>query len=416
MFFIDILYTTPYTDFSMGMEIVLGLGDSIDYEIRWDSAVFEGLIREFGLSGAELNTNTPIKTERDLLITVLGFLKDSGGGELFVGDPAIIENFSRHFKNKITLGGTAIRAAIAMDKLGYTFALHLVTINGHVKRLMPKNCVWVCSNDEESSYPHLIVQFSRGVRVNAADISIETTRANRIIYTNDRDNGLVRIHPELQNLLTGAKVFLLSGFNAMHDAPLVEDRAREMRRILRSLTRKPIVFFEDGHYHVPELHGIIKNYLLEDIDIYSLNEDELQGSLGRKVLLTDAGAVGEALQSLHEIIPVKLLVVHTKFWALAYGAEAQRYGDALLGGITMAATRFRLGDDFTKEDYRDTGLLAPEEPGKIFSREIKASLGDRVCCVPSFQVPEEDATTIGLGDAFVGGFLPALIKINRGEN
>jgi ADP-dependent phosphofructokinase/glucokinase len=412
MFFIDILYITSYTDFGRGMEIVLGLGNSIDYEIRWDSAVFEGLIRKFGLSGAELNTNTPIKTERDLLITILGFLKDSGGGECFVGDPAIIENFSSHFKNKITLGGTGIRAAIAMDKLGYTFALHLVTINGHVKRLMPKGCIWICSNEAESSYPHLIVQFSRGVKVNAADISIETTRANRIIYTNDRDNELVRIHPELQTLLIGAKVFLLSGFNAMHDASLVEDRSREIRRILRSLTQRPIVFFEDGHYHVPELHGIVKDYLLEDIDIYSLNEDELQGSLGHKVLLTDAGAVGEALRSLHEIIPAKLLVVHTKFWALAYGADAPRYGDALLGGITMATTRFRLGDDFTKEDYRDTGLLAPEEPGERFSREIKASLGNRVCCVPSFQVPEEDATTIGLGDAFVGGFLPALIKIN----
>ena len=62
---------------------------------------------------------------------------------------------------KITLGGTSVRAAIAMRKLGYTSALHLVTINEHVRRLIPQDSPYVCSNTIDSSYPHLIVQFDK---------------------------------------------------------------------------------------------------------------------------------------------------------------------------------------------------------------------------------------------------------------
>jgi ADP-dependent phosphofructokinase/glucokinase len=75
----------------------------------------------------------------------------------------------------------------------------------------------------------------------------------------------------------------------------------------------------------------------------------------------------------------------------------------------MATTRFRFGDDFTGGDYAGTGALPPEDQGAAFAGEIQALLGDRVCCVPSFLVPEKNVTTIGLGDTFVGGFLPALL-------
>jgi sugar/nucleoside kinase (ribokinase family) len=32
-----------------------------------------------------------------------------------------------------------------------------------------------------------------------------------------------------------------------------------------------------------------------------------------------------------------------------------------------------------------------------------------VCCGPSFTVTEKNVTTVGLGDTFVGGFLPVLV-------
>ena len=46
----------------------------------------------------------------------------------------------------------------------------------------------------------------------------------------------------------------------------------------------------------------------------------------------------------------------------------------------------------------------------MFAIELKKLLGDRICCVPVAHVEGPNATTVGLGDAFVGGFLPALLS------
>jgi ADP-dependent phosphofructokinase/glucokinase len=104
-------------------------------------------------------------------------------------------------------------------------------------------------------------------------------------------------------------------------------------------------------------------------------------------------------------------VVHTRFWALAYGKDALKYRESLLGGITLATTRFRFGDNFTKADYTATGQLRPEKAGEKFSREIESPANGLVCCIPSFLVSEKDVTTVGLGDTFAGGFLPALLNL-----
>jgi ADP-dependent phosphofructokinase/glucokinase len=95
-------------------------------------------------------------------------------------------------------------------------------------------------------------------------------------------------------------------------------------------------------------------------------------------------------------------------WALAYGENAENMTNALKGGVTMATTRFRYGDDFTPENYREVEELPPNPKGFAFSRAIKLLLGSKICCIPVAQVDQTNATTVGLGDAFVGGFLPGL--------
>ncbi|MDR2246671.1 MAG: ADP-dependent glucokinase/phosphofructokinase [Treponema sp.] len=393
----------------MDEKIVLGLGDNIDYEIRFDSGIIERMIRDYGLSASDINRRIEIDTPRNLLASILGFMRQDAGGERFVRAPDLIENFAGNFEKKITLGGTGVRAAIAMRKLGYTSAVHLVTTNEQVERLLPPDCRRLCSNDETTSYPHLIIQFQAGTRIDARDIHIETKRPNRVIYTNDRDNALMRLHPGLPLLLANAKVFLVSGFNTMRDIPLLEDRLTRLLSALEHLSPGAVVFYEDGGFHEKGMSDIVRRYLLKRIAIYSLNEDELQEYLGRPLPLTDAAAVASALRDMTGLIPVPILVLHTRYWALAFGDQAAAYTKALLGGVTMATTRFRLGDDFTAADYAETGALPPEERGVGFAREIHAVLGSRVSCIPSFQVPETNVTTIGLGDTFVGGFLPALV-------
>ena len=68
----------------MGEQIVLGLGNNIDYEIVWDSEVLERLIVEFNIRDSEICSDIQIFSIRSLVVSILGFLKNESGGEHFV--------------------------------------------------------------------------------------------------------------------------------------------------------------------------------------------------------------------------------------------------------------------------------------------------------------------------------------------
>jgi ADP-dependent phosphofructokinase/glucokinase len=393
----------------MQAKIALGLGNNIDYEIVWNSTVIENLIIHYGIRNDELSADGAIDSERDLVISILGFLQSGSGGERWVSSPAIIEQFAQHFAMKITLGGTSVRAAIAMRKLGHTSALHLVTINDHVRRLIPHDSPYVCSNPTDSSYPHLIVQFGKNTCVSAGDSELCASRANRIIYHHDDDNILMKLNEDFANLITKAKIFLISGFNAMQSKELLTQRLETLVRIMTKLPKDALVYYEDAGFYDASFSDLIHATLAKKITIFSLNEDELQAHLGRKLDLLDALQVKGALADLQTQLPAPIIVVHSMDWALAYGQGAGRVAKALKGGVTMATTRFRYGDDFTVENYKEIEGLAPNPAGVRFADAIQALLAEKVCCVPVAQVEQSNATTIGLGDAFVGGFLPALL-------
>ena len=394
----------------METRIALGLGDNIDYEIEWDSAVFERLIVEREIRAAELERELPVSDVRSLIISILSFLKRGTGGERYVASPGIIEEFAALFRKNITLGGTSVRAAAAMHMLGHRCALHLVTMNDDVRRLLPPDSAWTCSNSCDSLYPHLIVQFVSGTRVCAGDITISAARANRIIYDNDPDNCNLKLNGEFAALIGNARVFLISGFNAMRDPALLADRLRTLRAMMTALPRECTVFYEDACFHQTGLSTQVRDALIDVVRIHSLNEDELQGYLGRQVALFDVADVLDALRTLHRMIPVPTLVVHTQRWAIASGDMVRRYERALRGGVDMATARLRFGDRFGRRELEETALLPVQSRAAQFSSAVRKRAGESVICLPSYVVPERELTTIGLGDAFVGGFLPGLIE------
>lgn len=394
----------------MKEKIVLGFGNNIDYEIVWNSRVIENLIIQYDIHNDELDINRVVNCERDLVISILGFLKVGSGGERFVASSAIIEHFSQNFEKKITLGGTAIRAAITMRKFGYTSALHLVTINDHVRNLIPQDSPYVCSNAKDSSYPHLIVQFAKDTCVKASDIDICTNQANRLIYHSDDDNIIMNLNEDFSNLITDAKILLISGFNAMQSEALLTNRLESLLRIMEKLPKDALVYYEDAGFYEPGFSPLIYRTLARNINIFGLNEDELQAYLNRRLDLLDVFQIKEALVDLQKLIPVPVIVVHSRYWALAYGENAMSFSKALKGGITMATTRFRYGDDFTVENYKKIERISPNKEGATFADALKKLLGNKISCVPVADVEQSNATTVGLGDAFVGGFLPALLN------
>lgn len=394
----------------MEEKIALGFGNNIDYEIVWNSKVFENLIVQYDIHDEELSLDIQVNSERDLVISILSFLESGSGGERFVASSDLLEQLAQHFEKRVTLGGTAVRAAVAMRKLGYTSALHLLTLNEDVRRLIPQDSPYVYSNRTENSSPHLIVQFRKETRVKAGDIDIDTSRANRIIYSNDYDTIVMNINEDFSNLVTKARIFLVSGFNTMQSKDLLAKRLESVLRIMEKLPAEALVYYEDAAFYDPSLCKLIQETLADRIHIYSLNEDELQVHLGRKLDLLNAFQIKEALVELQRLIRVPWIVVHSMYWAFAYGENAESILKALIGGVTMATTRFCCGDDFTVENYEDIDRLPPNPEGVVFANELKKLLGDRICCVPVVHVEAPNATTVGLGDAFVGGFLPALLS------
>ncbi|MYE25784.1 MAG: hypothetical protein F4X87_00930, partial [Chloroflexi bacterium] len=121
----------------MSERIALGFCNNVDYEIVWNREVVEALVIHYGIRADELSACGAIESERDLLLSILAFMGTGEGGERFVSDSDIIERFAARFRKRVTLGGTSVRAAIAMRKLGYTSALHLITQNDHARRLIP---------------------------------------------------------------------------------------------------------------------------------------------------------------------------------------------------------------------------------------------------------------------------------------
>ena len=74
-------------------------------------------------------------------------------------------------------------------------------------------------------------------------------------------------------------------------------------------------------------------------------------------------------------------MVHTKYWALAVGQRATRSGRRCVGGITMASTRYWMGDGFTAEDYAATASLTPGSTAQRLVSDVADLLGPDACVV-----------------------------------
>ena len=393
----------------MGKSIVLGLGNCVDYEVVWDSETIERLVAENDILPHELTAEGHVSSPRDLVISLLHFLQTGSGGERFVRSQSILQEIGDRLRKRITVGGTPVRAAIAMSKRGYMPALHLVAMNSHVRKAIPRGCDWVCSAAREELHPHLILQFPEGAQVRSGSISIHAPRANRVIYVHDPVNDKMAISPHLEEMSSDARVFLVSGLNAMRSDALLSERLAELSGVLASLPQDTIVFYEDAGFHDPALSRMVRNALLEYIDIYSLNEDELAGHLERSVAILDPVDALSAVRALQRIIPVPTLVVHTGHWVMASGTGVGRFERPVRAGIVMACTRMRLGDDLGSADVRNTETMTVRPDSAEFASAVNELGGDEILCIPSFAINAGHATTVGLGDTFVGGFLPMLL-------
>jgi ADP-dependent phosphofructokinase/glucokinase len=390
--------------------VVLGLGGCIDYELRLSSSTLEELVAEYEIRDDELDLSAPVTDERNLIISVLAHMKRGAGGEHYAASLGTLRGFAARFPKRISLGGTSVRAGLAMSRLGVPCTLHLVSINDHVRRLLPLSCDYISSAHKDTLYPHLVVEYDQGTGVQIGDIDVRAPFPNRLIYVNDPANASLELSDQLGLLLRDAGIFLISGFNTMRGEELLDQRLATLRKHMQQLPPETLVYYEDAAFHLPSFRGRVRNALVEDLDIYGMNEDEMQAEVGRSVDLLSAAEVEQALGALRALIPGPSLVVHTKYWSLALGEAAGEYAEALGDGIAVASTRYCYGDDYTDQQYELTGRSPVRAESQAFATALEGRMGSVVRCVPGFSLEVAQPTTIGLGDSFVGGFLAALVR------
>lgn len=389
--------------------LVLGLGGTVDYELTWDSTVFDSLAHAHGVRRHELTTTAPITDERSLLVAVLAFVASGTGAERFVASSQVIEDFVSHFAYSITLGGTGVRAGLVLDALGIPSVQHLVSIDDNVRRLLPESISYISSATEDTLDPHLIVQYPVGAHVRLTDGDVLSPAPNRLIFANDPPNRRMLLSTDLEAALTDAGVFLVSGFNTMQDHDLLELRLAEVQRAMESLPSDSLVYYEDAGFYSRDFAATVRARLLPQIDVYGMNEDELQEYVGRAVDLLDSADVIRALREAHMIIPARALVVHTRYWAIATGPDAGRHRAALDSAVRVAATRYRVGDALRAGDVEDTAAMPRHGGGEALVAAVGAALSDAVG-VAAFSLDVPSPTTVGLGDTFVGGFLAGAVR------
>ncbi len=398
----------------MSERIAMGFHTCVDYELVWDTKVVEEQIKAFDIRADELRMDIEVDSERAIWIVCLAHFKEGIGGEAVPSVPEDCERFASHFEYKVTLGGTATRAAIILDGLGYPTLLQTSCYNEHVKRLMPKGVRALPGVDKDHNkvYPHVVLQCRGGVRIHANDIDFVTPRENRIMVSRDFDSLNIPVLPEeFGKMITDVDVFLLGCFSEVIDKDVLKGCMEKTRALLSHLKKDAVVVLEDGCYVKKEFRYYVHEQLAQVIDVLSMNEDELQDYIGRRIDILNPQAVKEALENVRESTGVKTLITHSAAWALAYGENASGMREALEGGSIAASTRFRMGDGFTLKDFEATKEIPDKAQGIRFCEELRGLLGEKVCCIPSKDLSfVEHPTVVGLGDTFAGGLLTGLLR------
>ncbi|VEG29458.1 ADP-dependent glucokinase/phosphofructokinase [Actinomyces howellii] len=393
----------------MSARIVLGLGGTVDYEVRWDARAFQALVDSHRITLAELQDGPSpvVDDERGVVVTVLRAMRHGRGAECYVSDRRALGSLGSRLAHVTTLGGTCVRAALAIERLGVPSTVHLVSMSQEVRERLPEAVEWVCSAREDSLDPHLIVQFPSGAVIRLLDGQVEADRPNRVIAVNDAPNEHLVLADELPGLLARASAVLVSGLNTMKSREELGTRLDELARALEAVPEGVEVVYEDAGFHDDSLRAVVRDALGPLVSLHSLNEDEAQGYLGRAVDLADPAEVAAMMHDLHHVLGAPAVMVHTSRYAAVTGHRAEVFREAGEAGCRVAATRFVHGDAYGPAEYAAVARSRRQEVGLRLAA-VPEVVGAGVLVAPGFEVRSERPTTIGLGDAFIGGVVGRL--------
>ncbi|MDC7287252.1 hypothetical protein NXH76_05525 [Blautia schinkii] len=399
----------------MGEKIAMGFHATVDYELEWDAEKFINLVSDHQIKANELNADIQPDSERNMLRIALVHMKEGSGAEFTPETNELCVNFAKHFVYRQTLGGTALRAALAIGRLGYGTELSICCFNRLVRQGIPFNVHYFSNigQGREEIYPHVVLTYPSGARIKANDIDFVTPRENRILFSNDEEAKAMAVSQEFLPRMRDAKVFLLGCFSEVLDFHVLKQRMAETRELLNKRNPDTLLVMEDGCY----IQKSFRNYVHKELmkckpDILSMNEDELQEYVGKRFDILDADLVLDALEQCQTRIGVPLLVVHSSKWALAYGTDAGKVKQALETGICVSSMHFCYGNACDREELRRVSAMDVKREGEAFCKKIKELAGTRVCAVLTKDLSGvRNPTVVGLGDCFAAGLVLGLTEL-----
>ena len=162
----------------MNEKFALGFHTCVDYELCWNTKIIEEQIIRYRIAAAELKLDIPINSERDIWIISLAHLKEGIGWEVIPEHSEDCNTFAEHFDFTVTMGGTPTRAAIILERFGYSSILQTSCYNSYVTALLPKKIHVVPGKNlhDDVIYPHVVLQCKKGIIIRATDIDLTQPR------------------------------------------------------------------------------------------------------------------------------------------------------------------------------------------------------------------------------------------------
>lgn len=392
-----------------------------DFDVEIVNKLLEEHMREYKLN--ELPAKESIKTLEDFLSTVVYFCKNGIGGEVDIEDPSIIENY---FATKNAIGGTCVQAAMALASVKCPSIVHLTDDSPEVCEILKSPFIFTISDNEEMIHTnevlqkneqeiHLIIQFKKGDVIRLHDQKIDIPTSNRLIITKITVNETIPfVDAYFRFIENNAKHItsnVLSGFNVVKDEKILLERLEYVKDHVKRYKKnneQGIVFFEDAHYHSEGIKKLCLDSIYKDVDIVSLNEEELDYTLdmcGNTIDIDDIISCVEGMKYLREMYNIqKGVIVHTKDYSMYVGDKLHvNIEDGLIYGNLLATSKAMNGNYGNMEDIRKILELPLSKKGiKYRDTIIKNKFDDEVVLVPTKYI-DKPKYTIGLGDSFVAG-------------
>lgn len=386
-------------------EVALGFANTVDYEIEWDSIHLQNLIEKNELSITDIKEKSSINDIKELLASMLFHMREGSGCGMVTKRPEIIDEFIKGMKYQVSLGGTNMRAAEVISSLGGTGIVHLVSKNKETEEKMPLNFRGIGGDDFNCCFPHIALQFPKGDILRVGNVEFQIPRENRVIYSGDIACKQMPLDRKFLQEASRTKILLLSSFDLITELNLMKQRLSQVQETIEKWGKKrPIIFYEHACFADKSLEYMVLEKMGALVDIYSMNEDEFQNLIEKRINLLDEKEVFEGLEQVRKKVPYGNIIIHTSLWGCVFGESASALRKALEYGMYTATTRYRQGW-VDKISIEETSQLQIEENAAIFSRKLERCSPEFIKCIPVVNISVEKPTTIGLGDSFVGGFL-----------